>query len=256
MYAELHCKTNYSFLTGGSHPDELVHQANTLGYSALAITDENSLAGIVRAHAAARDQSVRLIIGAEIIPNDAPSVVLWAPNRNAYAQLSRLITVGRRRAPKGECWLKFDDIAAHSSELLAGVVPQIAGDHSPCEHISPTHLSYEWFSAYRPESGHEQRYRELFGERAYLLAELYQGVDDQWRISQLQKRSQKTGLPTSSLALGWLCKQPAISSVVVGIKTQQQLHENISAIRVVNRDKLITIITRIANIHGGYRHSF
>ncbi len=195
MYAELHCKTNYSFLTGGSHPDELVHQANTLGYSALAITDENSLAGIVRAHAAARELSVRLIIGAEIIPNDAPSVVLWAPNRNAYAQLSRLITVGRRRAPKGECWLNFDDIAAHSSELLAGVIPQIAGDRSPCEHISPTHLSYEWFSAHRPESGHEQRYRELFGERAYLLAELYQGVDDQWRIDQLQKRSQKTGLP-------------------------------------------------------------
>ncbi|MCH2177934.1 MAG: error-prone DNA polymerase [Mariniblastus sp.] len=195
MYAELHCKTNYSFLTGGSHADELVHQAAALGYSALAITDENSLAGIVRAYAAAKESPVKLIVGAEIIPNDAPPVVLWAPTRTAYAQLSRLITVGRRRAPKGECWLELDDIAAHNTELLAGVVPALVGDRSRVDHIDSTHPSHEWFFRRSLSAGQEQCYRELFGERAYLLAELYQGVDDHWRISQLQQLSQQTLMP-------------------------------------------------------------
>ena len=115
MYAELHCKTNYSFLTGASHADELVQRAVELGYTALAVTDENTLAGVVRAFAAARATQLKLIIGAEIILNDAPPVVLWAPNRRAYANLSKLLTVGRRRAPKGQCWLCFDDVAQHLS---------------------------------------------------------------------------------------------------------------------------------------------
>ena len=195
MYAELHCKTNYSFLTGGSHADELVHQAVALGYSGLAITDENSLAGIVRAYAAAKEYPVKLIVGAEIIPNDAPPIVLWAPTRTAYAQLSRLITVGRRRAPKGECWLGLDDIAAHNTELLAGVVPTLAGDRSRVDHIDSTHPSHEWFSGHSLSAGQEQCYREVFGERAHLLAELYQGVDDHWRISQLQQLARQTQMP-------------------------------------------------------------
>ena len=121
MYAELHCKTNFSFLEGASHPDELVRRAAELGYQALAITDRNSLAGVVRAHGAAKDVGLKLIIGAEITPDDAPPVVLWATDRAAYGRLSRLITLGRRRAPKGECRLRFDDIAQHAAGLLAGV---------------------------------------------------------------------------------------------------------------------------------------
>src|SRR5712691_11858875 len=76
-YAELHCRTNFSFLEGASHPDELVAQAAELGYAALAITDRNSLAGVVRAHIAARQLGLKLIIGAEIELVDAPGVVLW-----------------------------------------------------------------------------------------------------------------------------------------------------------------------------------
>ena len=76
-YAELHCKTNYSFLTGASHPDELVDQAIQLDYSALAVTDENSLAGVVRAYAAARHSGMKLIVGAEVTLVDASPVVLW-----------------------------------------------------------------------------------------------------------------------------------------------------------------------------------
>ncbi len=223
MYSELHCKTNYSFLTGGSHADELVDRAVALGYSALAVTDENTLAGVVRAYAAARGKPIRLIIGAEIIPNDAPPVLLWATDRRAYASLSKLITVGRRRAPKGECWLSLDDIANHSEGLLAGVIPYFQGDRLRADHIDEEHPSYPWFQHYRslftdtplptpaeserfsatPSCSLNQptlttsihRYRELFGDRGYLMASLYKGIDDQWRIRQLQQLAQATGLP-------------------------------------------------------------
>ena len=121
MYAELHAKTNFSFLEGASHPDELVRRAAELGYCALAVTDRNSLAGVVRAHAAAKDAGLKLIVGAEITPDDAPPVVLWATDRAAYGRLARLITQGRRRAEKGECRLSFDDIAQHAEGLLAGI---------------------------------------------------------------------------------------------------------------------------------------
>src|SRR5437762_13125882 len=79
LYAELHCKTNYSFLEGASHADELVATARGHGYAALAVTDRDSLAGVVRAHVAAKEQGLKLIVGAEIHPRDAPTVVLWRP---------------------------------------------------------------------------------------------------------------------------------------------------------------------------------
>src|SRR5204863_3316626 len=112
-YAELHCKTNFSFLLGASHPEELVARAAQLGYRALAITDRNSLAGVVRAHAAAKPLGLKLLIGAEITPVDAQPVVLYAPDRGAYRRLSRLLTHGRRAAPKGECQLTFADVAEY-----------------------------------------------------------------------------------------------------------------------------------------------
>jgi error-prone DNA polymerase len=121
-YAELHCRTNFSFLEGASHPDELVQTAAQLGYRALAVTDRNSLAGVVRAHVAAKAAGLPLLIGAEVTPADAPPVVLLATNRAAYGRLCRLLTRGRRNAPKGECLLTLDDVAEHAEGLLACVV--------------------------------------------------------------------------------------------------------------------------------------
>src|SRR5262245_55342946 len=85
-YVELHCKTNFSFLRGASHPDELVGRAADLGYSALGITDRNSLAGIVRAHVAAKAAGLKLLIGSEITPRDGPPLLLIAPDRAAYGR--------------------------------------------------------------------------------------------------------------------------------------------------------------------------
>ena len=113
-YAELHCRTNFSFLEGASHPDELVQAAVGLGYRALAISDRNSLAGVVRAHVAAKAAALKLLVGAEITPLDAPPVVLLATDRAAYGRLCRLLTCGRRNAPKGECRLTLNDLADHA----------------------------------------------------------------------------------------------------------------------------------------------
>ncbi len=199
-YAELHCKTNFSFLTGASHAEELVDRAVEMEYAALAITDENSLAGVVRAFGAARHQQLKLIIGAEIILNDAPPMLLWATDRKSYGRLSQLITIGRRRAPKGQCWLSLDDVCGLEKGLLAGVLPSFTGDRDRAEFIldDPTHASYDWFAqASTHDNAVEKmnRVRETFGDRAYLMAALYKGIDDGWRLQQIQSLSQKTGLP-------------------------------------------------------------
>src|SRR5579872_3313608 len=121
-YAELHCRTNFSFLEGAAHPDELVQTAANLGYRALAITDRNSLAGVARAHAAAKSVGLKLLIGAAVTLLDAPPAVLLATDRAAYGRLCRLLTRGRRNAPKGDCRLTFDDLAEHAEGLLACVL--------------------------------------------------------------------------------------------------------------------------------------
>ena len=125
-FAELHAISNFTFLRGASHPEELVRQAHALGYAAIAITDECSLAGVVRAHMAARELAVKLIVGAEFhLTEDASDVhlVLLAPHRRAYGQLSELITRARRRSPKGEYELFLNDLRDTVSDCLALWVP-------------------------------------------------------------------------------------------------------------------------------------
>jgi error-prone DNA polymerase len=169
-YAELHCKTNFSFLEGASHPDELVCRAAELGYSALAITDRNTLAGVVRAWGAAKQAKLKLLIGAELTPVDAPALVVLATDRKAYGRLSRLITVGRRKAPKGECRLALADIAGHAEGLLG----LVAGGATP-EEMS--------------------RYREVFADRCYLLAELHRGPIDDRVLGERIRLAQKARVP-------------------------------------------------------------
>ena len=205
-YAELQCKTNFSFLEGASHPDELALRAAELGFAALAITDRNTLAGVVRAHAAAKELDLKLIIGAEIDLVDAPSVLLWATDRVSYGQLARAITRGRRQAPKGEFRLTFDELAGSCAGLLCGVLPRapsplvgegasVSGE-SASDSFKPRHpnslpprkreLDDAWFL-------HQlHRYRELFGDRTYLMAELCKGPDDRSSLERLVDFSKRS----------------------------------------------------------------
>ncbi len=124
-YAELHCLSNFTFLRGASHPAELVQHAATLGYSALAITDECSLSGIVRAHTAAKETGLKLIVGSAVQLEDGPKLVVLACNREGYAQLSQLITVGRNRAPKGKYQLYRKDLESGLPDCLGILIPAL-----------------------------------------------------------------------------------------------------------------------------------
>src|SRR5437016_317911 len=110
-YAELHALSNFSFLRGASHPEELVSRAHALGYKALALTDECSLAGAVRAHFAAKECGLPLIHGTEITVEKA-KLILLATDRRSYGAISALITTGRRRSKKGTYSLTLADVEA------------------------------------------------------------------------------------------------------------------------------------------------
>jgi error-prone DNA polymerase len=130
-YAELLCTSNFTFQQGGSHPEELVQQAAQLGYRAIAITDMNSLAGIVRAHSAAKDTGIQLIIAARLeltLDEDGGNdrtldVAVYPTGLASYGRLCRLLTLGKRRAAKGECHLALHDLLDYHDGLLAVVTP-------------------------------------------------------------------------------------------------------------------------------------
>ncbi len=121
-YAELHVRSAFSFLEGASIPEEMVRQAALLGYRAIAITDRNTLAGVVRAHCEAKEHDIQLIVGARLDLACGQSLTAYPTDRNAYGRLSRLISLGRRRAPKGECLITLEDVADHSQGLILAVL--------------------------------------------------------------------------------------------------------------------------------------
>ena len=206
-YVELHCKTNFSFLQGASHADELVDRAVECGYRGMAVTDRNSLSGVVRAHAAAKEQGLPLIVGAEIEIQDGPPLVLWAPSRAAYGRLSRLLTVGRRRAEKGECELYWSDVVEHAEGLLAGLSPWRNWQDGQAVR-EPCRLASLRAAA------------ELFGNRGYLLAPLHWGPDDQTRCELYKSLSSQLRLPL--IADGDVCYH---------VPARMVLHDIMAAIR-------------------------
>ena len=123
-YAELNCLTCYSFLRGASHPHELVEQAAALGYTAITITDECSLAGVVKAHVAAKELGIQLIIGSELILEEGVRLLALVPSRQAYSELSGLISMARRRSPKGEYRVTLRDVIFHLKRCLLVWLPE------------------------------------------------------------------------------------------------------------------------------------
>ncbi|AOY02247.1 error-prone DNA polymerase [Jeongeupia sp. USM3] len=170
-YAELHCLSNFSFQRGASHAEELVERARDLGYAALAITDECSLAGIVRAHRAAREVGLKLVVGAEFLLDDGLKLLLLAPDKPGYGDLAELITRGRRNAAKGEYRLGRMDVADFAGRLLALWLPP----------ADPDPADGRWLA------GH-------FADRCWIAAELFAGPDDVGRLAQLRWLSAATGL--------------------------------------------------------------
>src|SRR5271154_3764603 len=137
-FAELGTTTNFSFLRGASHPEELVARAAALGLTGIGIADRNTLAGVVRAHVYARENraqigSLRVVTGARLAFIDgAPDMLAYPMDRAAYGRLCRLLTTGNLRAPKGECHLTLDDLLEHAQGLQI-VVMEEASVPSPAD---------------------------------------------------------------------------------------------------------------------------
>ena len=163
-YAELQVTSHFSFLRGASSCEELFARAAELGIEALAIVDRNSLAGIVRAHQAAKDTGIRLIVGCRLDLTDGVSVLVYPTDRPAYARLCRLLSLGKKRAGKAKCQLDWSDLVAYSEGFIAVQIPDQADDTCALN---------------------LRRLREAFGDRAYLALTLRRRPNDQMRLHQL-----------------------------------------------------------------------
>ena len=175
-YAELHCLSNFSFQRGASSAQELFQRAKRHGYTALAITDECTLAGIVRAWQASKDSGLPLIIGSEMQIENGPKIVLLVEDLGGYQTLCRIITLARRRAKKGEYRLLLDDFEIASNGLLAVWLPEIENDTQACL------AQGNWL-------------RERFAERLWLGVELHRGSDDEQRLADLLALAQSLSIP-------------------------------------------------------------
>ena len=221
-YAELHCRSNFSFLSAASHPEELVARAAQLGYSALAITDECSLAGVVRAHGEAKRRQLHLVVGAEMQLTLAQAaagagaaharLVLLAQTRRGYGNLSEWITVARRRAPKGQ-------YLAHPSDLEGRVpnAPTLAGLPG-C------------FALLLPRAG--QPFEEVFAHamwlktwfqegRCAITVELLHHAGDDELVDTAQQVAQASGLPLV-----------AAGGVRMHVRSRKPLHDALAATRL------------------------
>jgi len=220
-YAELHCVSNFSFLRGASHPEDLVERALALGYTGLAITDECSFAGAVRAHLALRAargelaaaNEFRLIHGTEIRLVDGPCVVLLARTRAGYGNLSELVTLARRAASKGEYRLTTADLAAHErllQDTLVLLIPELAprGRRQFDPDIEAIERDARWL-------------HELAPGRSWIACELTRGPDDAARLAALQRAGERAAMPLV-----------AAGAVHMHVRRRKKLQDAITAIRL------------------------
>ena len=170
-YAELHCLSNFSFQRGASSARELFERAKHHGYQALAITDECTLAGIVRAWQASKEVGLPLVTGSEMRVEGGPKLVLLAEDLAGYQALCRIITAARRRAPKGEYRLLREDFEAGVEGLLALWVPDCVGAGAPSH--SAVEEGADWL-------------RALFPDRLWIAVELHRGADDATEAGRAQ----------------------------------------------------------------------
>jgi error-prone DNA polymerase len=206
-YAELHCRSNFSFLVGASHPQELVARAAQLGYTALAITDECSVAGVVRAHEEAKRQAengqrLKLIVGAEFVLDDGLRLVLLAHDREGYATLCELITRARLRSEKGSYRIGRADFAAGAPDCSALLIPR---REDPTDALL---AQAQWL-------------QRCFGERAAIAVELLMYADDSVLVERLDEVSATSGVPLA-----------AAGDVTMHLRSRKAVQDTLTAVRL------------------------
>src|SRR5262245_37942741 len=177
-YVPLWCKSNFSFLEGASHPDELVEETQRLGLSCLALTDRDGVYGIVRGHVKAQEVSIHLIIGSQISVEDRSTIILLAQDRDGYANLCRLLTAGRLRSEKGESVVTWDEIYRHARGLIAlwgGEQSLIVGEAEL--------------------DGIAGNLNEAFSDRLYYMVTRHWEEHEVAQEARLRERAKRYGLP-------------------------------------------------------------
>ncbi len=184
-YAELQCVTNFSFLRGGSHPHELVEEAAKLGHFAIGIADRNSLAGVVRAHIAAKKAGIKLLVGCRFDVLEEDSFLCFPQNRAAYGRLCRLLSRGKLAAPKGECHLSLNEVLSELADCCVIVLPQEDAKEIKVS-TSPQKMPVETFLA---------KLKQAVPDNLWLAAHyLYRG-DDRRRLRQLAGLARRLDIP-------------------------------------------------------------
>ncbi|MGV3728599.1 error-prone DNA polymerase [Hydrogenophaga sp.] len=204
-YAELRCLSNFSFLQGASHPEELVERARALGYRALALVDECSLAGVVRAHVAAKKHALQLLVGSQFqVRCDTPfTLIVLACNLNGYGNLCEFITQLRRSAPKGTYRLTQDAIRAEALvDCVVLAVPDRASDQDQ------VHAVARWLLRH-------------FVGRCWLGVEQLRRMEDERWLDQLRQSSALTAVPLV-----------AVGDVRMHVRSRKPLHDVLTATRI------------------------
>ncbi len=202
-HVPLWCKSNYSFLEGASHPDELIEQSHELGLGSIALTDRDGVPGLVRAHVRACELGVHLIAGSEVTIEDDSTIVLLAANHGGYRNLCRLISKGRLRSPKGESSVRWSEVCDHA----AGLIALWGGERSLlCEPAEPLRPLLDL--------------HEAFDDRLYAMAVRHRSADEVVREMRLRRRASKHGIPLV-----------AATEVLYHAPERRPLHDVLSCIR-------------------------
>ncbi|HSN21961.1 MAG TPA: error-prone DNA polymerase, partial [Usitatibacter sp.] len=226
-YAELHCVTNYTFLRGASDPEELVHRAAELGYAALAITDECSVAGVVRAHVAAKEVGLKLAIGSEFALQDGLRLVLLAASLAGYEKLCELVTRARRAAPKGEYRATRADFPGDTEGLLA-----------------------LWLPAASPDAEEGAWIASRFPGRAWIAVELHRAGDDGARMAGLESLGARLGLACAAAGDVHMHerRRKRLQDVMTAIRLQRPLAQAGRELQP-NGERYLRSIGRLARIY-------
>lgn len=180
-YAELQVTTNFSFLRGASHPEEYIATAASLGYQAIAITDHNSLAGVVRAHVAAKQHAIRVLTACRLHLQDGPPLLAYPVSKEGYCRLSALLSTGNLRAEKGHCLLYREDVYAHAQDLLFVALPP--------DLLTPAHdLPADYIA-------HIRQYKEALGQQLYLGATCRYEAQDAKMLYRLHEYACRDNIP-------------------------------------------------------------
>ena len=215
-FFELGITTNFSFLRGASHPEELAFHAKTLGLAGIAVTDRNTFAGIVRAHIAAKEVAMPYAPGCRLVFCDStPNILAWPRDRTAYGRLSRLLTLGSRRAPKGECHLTIEDLLEFGEGLSLAIDPGQRNIKS----ITPVIKIIQG----------------LFPDSLRLIAHFGYGATDKRRMNALAKLAEREQIPllASNLPLYHVPERRILQDVVTCIREHTTLA---NAGRILNKN--------------------